>query len=357
VRRSGSATPARCSTTQQELQSQLDALERSHCTRVFSEKISTRSRSAAPAGTSRSGTDRLSVFECVRNGSACRPSEVTDDAFYGLIQTAGRIYHLLAWYAEQIASLIPLPHLLRRDDLRQWPRGMSSKRLVERQLEVVHACRACVVSYQLPHHRAIGRAIEDAVQNHVIAVIERIPRRLVDQADVRSARTIVFSQQDPAQIVLFDPSNTAPDPSPNLLRRGGLARPRVASKNNKSRRRIPKFRHAETLDHANVAFGGRRPWRPNRADSGPALKIGDTWELAKVSDADWAAVGSKLGLGRDAAVQRARDLRTRIPTAIQQAAAETQIPERLRDRAVRIADLVSAHVEGRRDAWGRVSGS
>jgi serine/threonine-protein kinase HipA len=88
-----------------------------------------------------------------------------------------------------------------------------------------------------------------------------------------------------------------------------------------------------------------------------ALKIGDTWELAKVSGADWAAVGSKLGLGRDAAIQRARDLRARIPTAIQQAAAETQIPERLRDRAIRIADLVSAHVEDRRDVWGRLSGS
>ncbi|QNE17194.1 recombinase family protein [Kribbella qitaiheensis] len=33
---------ARCSTAQQELQTQLDALERAHCTRVFSEKISTR---------------------------------------------------------------------------------------------------------------------------------------------------------------------------------------------------------------------------------------------------------------------------------------------------------------------------
>lgn len=62
-------------------------------------------------------------------------------------------------------------------------------------------------------------------------------------------------------------------------------------------------------------------------------------------------------MGRDAGVQRARDLRALIPTAIQQAAAETQIPERLRDQAIRIADLVSAHVEERRDAWGRVSGS
>ncbi|MFC9769781.1 recombinase family protein [Rhodococcus jostii] len=33
---------ARCSTAQQELQSQLDALATAHCTRVFSEKISTR---------------------------------------------------------------------------------------------------------------------------------------------------------------------------------------------------------------------------------------------------------------------------------------------------------------------------
>jgi hypothetical protein len=33
---------ARCSTATQELQSQLDALAAAHCTRVFSEKISTR---------------------------------------------------------------------------------------------------------------------------------------------------------------------------------------------------------------------------------------------------------------------------------------------------------------------------
>jgi hypothetical protein len=72
-------------------------------------------------------------------------------------------------------------------------------------------------------------------------VIECIPRRLLYQAYVRSVRTIVFSQQDPTQIVLFDPSNTAPDPPPNLLRRGGLARTRVASQNNKPRRRVPKF--------------------------------------------------------------------------------------------------------------------
>ena len=110
-----------------------------------------------------------------------------------------------------------------------------------------------MVSDELPQHRTIVRAVEATFQNHVIAVVERIPRRLVDQADVRSARTIVFSQQDPAQMVLFDPSNTAPDPPPNLLRRGGLARSGVASQNNKPRRGIPKFRHAETLNHTSVA--------------------------------------------------------------------------------------------------------
>lgn len=85
-----------------------------------------------------------------------------------------------------------------------------------------------------------------------------------------------------------------------------------------------------------------------------AMKIGDSWQLAKVSDSDWAVVGSQLGLSRDEAIERARALRARVPAAVHEAAGESQIPDSLRDRAVHIADLVTAHIDGQRDTWGRI---
>jgi serine/threonine-protein kinase HipA len=85
-----------------------------------------------------------------------------------------------------------------------------------------------------------------------------------------------------------------------------------------------------------------------------AMKIGNTWELTKISTKDWQAVGTRLGLSRDEAAHRAEMVRSRVPEAIHAAANEEQVPEVLRDRAIRIADLVTAHVEKRRDQWGRI---
>ncbi|HYU83568.1 MAG TPA: type II toxin-antitoxin system HipA family toxin [Kribbellaceae bacterium] len=84
-----------------------------------------------------------------------------------------------------------------------------------------------------------------------------------------------------------------------------------------------------------------------------AMKIGDTWELSKISAEDWAAAGARLGLPRDEAVERAADLRSRVPAAMHAAAREEAIPGILRERAAAIAELVTAHVERRRDNWGR----
>ena len=112
--------------------------------------------------------------------------------------------------------------------------------LVERELEVVHAGGPGVVGDQLPDHRAVRRAVEDAFQDHVIPVVERIADRLVDQPDVRLARTVVLPEQDPAQVVLLDPGHPAPDPPPYLLRRGALPRPGVPPDHRQPRRRIPE---------------------------------------------------------------------------------------------------------------------
>ena len=82
-----------------------------------------------------------------------------------------------------------------------------------------------------------------------------------------------------------------------------------------------------------------------------AMKIGKTWEIAKVTVKDWEMVGTRLGMPRDEGVHRAEELHSRVPEAIHTAANEKQIPELLRGSAVRIADLVTAHVERRRDKW------
>lgn len=85
-----------------------------------------------------------------------------------------------------------------------------------------------------------------------------------------------------------------------------------------------------------------------------AMKIGHTWRMSAVTEADWAAVGKRFGLHEDEAINQARAVRARIPSAFFQAAAEDGIPAPLRDRAHWIADLIIAHVEDRRDPWGRI---
>jgi serine/threonine-protein kinase HipA len=90
-------------------------------------------------------------------------------------------------------------------------------------------------------------------------------------------------------------------------------------------------------------------------DTKSAMKIGSSWEMRKVSDSDWSAVATRLGIGPESAVERARQLRDDVPAAFYAAATEDSVPDSLRDRALEIADLVSAYVENRRDPWGRVS--
>lgn len=87
-----------------------------------------------------------------------------------------------------------------------------------------------------------------------------------------------------------------------------------------------------------------------------AMKIGDTWELAKVSKADWARAGRQLGLPEDDAVHRAEGIYSRIPAAVHQAAKEDSIPDELQRGAQRIAELITFHAEGKRGQWGRIGG-
>jgi serine/threonine-protein kinase HipA len=82
-------------------------------------------------------------------------------------------------------------------------------------------------------------------------------------------------------------------------------------------------------------------------DARSAMKIGEHWETERITESDWESVGSRLGIDRNTAIERARELRAAIPKAFHDAATEAQVPEPLRDHAKRIADLVEAHVANR----------
>ncbi|WP_433023191.1 HipA domain-containing protein [Kribbella sp. CA-294648] len=83
-----------------------------------------------------------------------------------------------------------------------------------------------------------------------------------------------------------------------------------------------------------------------------AMKIGGTWDLAAVTDKDWATTGSRLGLDAEESVSRARDIRANIPAAFDRAVQEEKVPDALRQRARWIAELITAHVQNRRNRWG-----
>ncbi|MFI6827810.1 type II toxin-antitoxin system HipA family toxin [Kribbella sp. NPDC050241] len=83
-----------------------------------------------------------------------------------------------------------------------------------------------------------------------------------------------------------------------------------------------------------------------------AMRIGDTWDMAAVTDQDWAITGRRLGLSPDESVSRARAIKERIPAAFDHAVSEDKIPDSLRSRARWIAELITAHLRNRRNRWG-----
>ncbi|HEY3560980.1 MAG TPA: type II toxin-antitoxin system HipA family toxin [Kribbella sp.] len=85
-----------------------------------------------------------------------------------------------------------------------------------------------------------------------------------------------------------------------------------------------------------------------------AMKVGNTWRMAAITDEDWIITGRRLGLKADESLDRTKAIKEIIPMAFQQAAAEAGVPEPLRHRAQWIAELVSAHLDDRRDRWGNL---
>ncbi|WP_350278877.1 type II toxin-antitoxin system HipA family toxin [Kribbella sp. HUAS MG21] len=85
-----------------------------------------------------------------------------------------------------------------------------------------------------------------------------------------------------------------------------------------------------------------------------AMKLGSTWQMTTVTDDDWIITGRRLGLSAAESLERTKAVKEIIPAAFQQAATEASVPEPLRRRASWIAELVVAHLDGRRDHWGRL---
>lgn len=85
-----------------------------------------------------------------------------------------------------------------------------------------------------------------------------------------------------------------------------------------------------------------------------AMKIGSTWDMANVTNRDWAAVGRKLGLSEDDALERVDRIRRQLPEMIHQVASEPGIPDNDRAHAQLLADRVDAFVTGHHTTFGRI---
>ena len=76
---------------------------------------------------------------------------------------------------------------------------------------------------------AVVHHVEDAIEDHVVVVVESEQDRLSNQVLGRSALISFLLEYDPPQIVLLHQRHPVPDPRAQEPRNRALARPRVAS--------------------------------------------------------------------------------------------------------------------------------
>src|SRR4051794_40228044 len=132
-------------------------------------------------------------------------ARVGQDQPYGFVEGAGLVDQLLLRRCEEIAGAVPGPHVLEAESSRLRPRGVTSYGLVERHVEVIEQGTAEVLTAQSGQHLAVPAGREDAFQDYVEAMIERIAGDAFDHPDVRAVRLIQFVEDHPADEVLLDP--------------------------------------------------------------------------------------------------------------------------------------------------------
>lgn len=154
---------------------------------------------------------------------------------------------------------IPLPHfgLAILGGLRFV--GVAAKRLFKRNIKVEKARDSAVIAMERAEHIAVVIPIENAIENDVVSVIERIASRQIDQSDVRSPRSIMLAQNDPPQIVLPNNRNPTSEPIPNTLSSCTFAGRRIPAEHNQPRFGCPYGRthHYPLISRVVTVFSTR----------------------------------------------------------------------------------------------------
>ena len=105
---------------------------------------------------------------------------------------------------------------------------MPAQRLGQRHVEVAEQRPPPVAVPQRGQHVAVAAGVQDALQDHVVAVVEREPDGLLDQGGRHTAGLVPFAQDDAAQVVLLDEGAAPAVPASELAGDAALARTGVA---------------------------------------------------------------------------------------------------------------------------------
>lgn len=161
------------------------------------------------------------------------------DAVDGFRQDAVGVDDGLDAAGQEIERPVPIAQLALADLVRDRLGRMPDQGLREGNVQVVAVGVPAVVGPQLLEHLPVVVGVQDAFEDDVVAGVEAVAGNDVDEADVRAAGAVAFTQDNPAEVVLADQGQAAtealpylppyaPDLNPvegiwSLLRRGWLS--------------------------------------------------------------------------------------------------------------------------------------
>lgn len=159
-----------------------------------------------------------------------REAGLAHDALDRGIEQAVGTDHRLQAAGEQVPLPVPVAQVLLGDPGQVLViafRLVPHQRLLDRDVEVVTAGDTTMGTDQAGDHVAVAVGIQDSLDHHVVAGVERVAGDRVDQADVGTAGHVPFAQHDPPQVVLPDQGQAPPEAVPDPGRHRRLAGRRV----------------------------------------------------------------------------------------------------------------------------------